>query len=117
MDALLGAAALPDIGHYFPPTDPRFAGADSAVLARDVAAHVRDASFRIVNLDLTVLAEHPRIGDKAGAMRNAIASCFSIDPSRVGLKATTLEGLGALGRREGIACHAVALIARAWGVA
>ena len=117
MDALLGAAALPDIGHYFPPTDPRFAGADSAVLARGVAAHVRDASFRIVNLDLTVLAEHPRIGDKAGAMRNAIASCFSIDPSRVGLKATTLEGLGALGRREGIACHAVALIARAWGVA
>ncbi len=85
--------------------------------ARDVAARVRDAGFRIVNLDLTVLAEYPRIGEKAGAMRDAIASCLSIDPSRVGLKATTLEGLGALGRREGIACHAVALLARSWSAA
>jgi len=110
MDAVLGAAGLPDIGHYFPPDDPRFAGADSAALAREVAGHLRRAGFRIANLDLTLLAEHPKIRDRVAPMRAAIAVAFLIDPSDVGLKATTLEGLGALGRGEGIACHAVALI-------
>jgi 2-C-methyl-D-erythritol 4-phosphate cytidylyltransferase/2-C-methyl-D-erythritol 2,4-cyclodiphosphate synthase len=112
MDALLGAAGLPDIGHYFPPDDPRFAGADSKVLAREVAGHLADAGFGIVNLDLTLLAERPKIRERADAMREAIASSLDIDVARVGLKATTLEGLGALGRGEGIACHAVALIRR-----
>ena len=115
MDALLGAAGLPDIGHYFPPGDPRFAGTDSAVLSREVAGHVRSAGFRIANLDLTLLAERPKIRERVGAMRETIASCFLTDPARVGLKATTLEGLGALGRGEGIACHAVALLARLRG--
>ena len=115
MDALLGAAGLPDIGHYFPPDDPRFAGANSATLAREVAGCVRAAGFRIANLDLTLLAERPRIRERVGAMREAVASSFLIDVARVGLKATTLEGLGALGRGEGIACHAVALIQRAKG--
>lgn len=115
MDALLGAAGLPDIGHYFPPDDPRFAGANSATLAREVAGCVRAAGFRIANLDLTLLAERPRIRERVGAMRDAVASSFLIDVARVGLKATTLEGLGALGRGEGIACHAVALIQRAKG--
>lgn len=117
MDALLGAAGLPDIGHYFPPGDPRFASADSATLAREVAGHLRASGFRIANLDLSVLAERPRIREYVGAMREAIAASFLIDAARVGLKATTLEGLGALGRGEGIACHAVALIRRAKGSA
>jgi len=117
MDALLGAAGLPDIGHYFPPGDPRFASADSATLARQVAEHLRAAGCRIVSLDLTLLAERPRISERVGAMREAIAASLLMDPSRVGLKATTLEGLGALGRGEGIACHAVALIRRTKGSA
>jgi 2-C-methyl-D-erythritol 2,4-cyclodiphosphate synthase len=117
MDALLGAAGLPDIGHYFPPGDARYAGADSAALAREVCGHVRGAGFRIVNLDLTVLAERPKIAGRVEEMRRSIASCFLTDPSRIGLKATTLEGLGALGRGEGIACHAVALLAQAKGSA
>jgi 2-C-methyl-D-erythritol 4-phosphate cytidylyltransferase/2-C-methyl-D-erythritol 2,4-cyclodiphosphate synthase len=112
MDALLGAVGLPDIGHYFPPDEPRFAGAVSATLAREVAGHVRTSGFRIENLDLTLLAERPNIGTRVGAMREAIASSLLIDPSRVGLKATTLESLGALGRGEGIGCHAVALLRR-----
>jgi 2-C-methyl-D-erythritol 4-phosphate cytidylyltransferase/2-C-methyl-D-erythritol 2,4-cyclodiphosphate synthase len=113
MDALLGAAGLPDIGRYFPPGDPRFAGADSTILAREVCGHLRSSCFRIVNLSLTLLAERPRIREKVGAMREAIAASFFIDPGRVGLTATTLEGLGSLGRGEGIACHAVALLRRA----
>jgi len=117
MDALLGAAGLPDIGHYFPPGDPRFGGADSASLAREVAGHLRSAGFRIANLDLTLLAERPKIRERVGAMRDAIASCFLTEVARVGLKATTLEGLGALGRGEGIACHAVALLRRVRGSA
>ena len=112
MDALLGAAGLPDIGRYFPPDDPRLAGADSKALAREVASHLGTAGFGVVNLDLTLLAERPKIRDCVDSMREAIASCLRIDPARVGLKATTLEGLGALGRGEGIACHAVALIRR-----
>jgi 2-C-methyl-D-erythritol 4-phosphate cytidylyltransferase/2-C-methyl-D-erythritol 2,4-cyclodiphosphate synthase len=113
MDALLGAAGLPDIGHYFPPGDPRFASADSASLAREVAGHVRAVGFRIANLDLTLLAERPKVRERVSAMREAVASCFVTEAARVGLKATTLEGLGALGRGEGIACHAVALLRRA----
>jgi 2-C-methyl-D-erythritol 4-phosphate cytidylyltransferase/2-C-methyl-D-erythritol 2,4-cyclodiphosphate synthase len=117
MDALLGAAGLPDIGHHFPPGDPRFASANSATLARQVSGEVRSAGFQIANLDLTLLAERPKIGDRVGEMRDAIASSFLVDAARVGLKATTLEGLGALGRSEGIACHAVALIRRVRGSA
>jgi len=117
MDALLGAAGLPDIGHYFPPDDPRYAFANSATLAREVAGHLRASGFRIANLDLTLLAERPKIRERAETMREAIASSLLIDPARVGLKATTLEGLGALGRGEGIGCHAVALLRRAKGSA
>ena len=115
MDAVLGAAGLPDIGHFFPPQDPQFRGADSAALAGIVEARVREAGFRVVNLDVTVQAERPKIGTRADAMRAAIAASFRVERGRVGLKATTLEGLGALGRGEGIACHAVALLARARG--
>ena len=117
MDAVLGAAGLPDIGHYFPPNDPRFAGADSAALAREVAGHLRAAGYAIVNVDLTVLAEHPKIRERVDAMRAAIASCLLTEAAWIGVKATTLEGLGPLGRGEGIACHAVVLIKRVGGSA
>ncbi len=113
MDALLGAASLGDIGQHFPPGDPRFAGASSAALAWDVAAKIAAAGFGIVNLDVTLLAEKPRIRDRAEDMRRAVAVSLGIDPGRVGVKATTLEGLGALGRAEGIACQAVALLSAA----
>lgn len=112
MDAVLGAAGLGDIGQMFPDDDPRLAGADSAVLARQVAEAVRARGWRVANLDLTVLAERPRILARAAAMRTAMAACFGVDASRIGVKATTLEGLGALGRAEGIACQAVVLLAR-----
>ena len=110
MDALLGAAALGDIGGHFPPGDPRFAGAASTGLAREVVRLLRESGFEIVNLDLTLLAERPRIRERAEEMRSQIAACLGLDTGRVGLKATTLEGLGALGRGEGIACEAVALV-------
>jgi 2-C-methyl-D-erythritol 4-phosphate cytidylyltransferase/2-C-methyl-D-erythritol 2,4-cyclodiphosphate synthase len=112
MDALLGAAALGDIGRHFPPGDAAWAGVDSRDLARRVAGMLSAGGFTIVNLDLTLLAEAPRIRDRVERMRAAIAESLGTDASRVALKATTLEGLGALGRREGVACQAVALVAR-----
>lgn len=113
MDALLGAAALGDIGVHFPPEDPRYAGAASTALARQVGSLVAGAGYEIVNLDLTLLAESPRIRDRAREMRETLASCLGLAPERIGLKASTLEGLGALGRGEGIACQAVALLSKA----
>jgi 2-C-methyl-D-erythritol 4-phosphate cytidylyltransferase/2-C-methyl-D-erythritol 2,4-cyclodiphosphate synthase len=113
MDALLGAVGLGDIGLHFPPDDRRFAGAASTDLARRVAALLDARGYRIVNLDLTLLAETPRIRDRVEGMRVAIAECLATEPTRIGLKATTLEGLGALGRGEGVACQAVALVASA----
>jgi len=112
MDALLGAVALGDIGQLFPPEDPRFEGADSALLAREVAARVRAEGYEIVNLDLTLLAERPKIRQRGAEMRAAIGRALGVDPTRIGLKATTLERLGALGRGEGIACEAVACVRR-----
>jgi len=110
MDALLGATALGDIGAHFPPDDPAFAGADSAGLTRKVAELLRNRGYRIVNLDLTLLAERPKIRKHVDRMRRRIADCLGLEPERVGLKATTLERLGALGRGEGIACEAVVLV-------
>jgi 2-C-methyl-D-erythritol 4-phosphate cytidylyltransferase/2-C-methyl-D-erythritol 2,4-cyclodiphosphate synthase len=110
MDALLGAACLGDLGAHFPPGDPRFKDAASTELLRHVAGLVRDAGYEVVNVDLTLLAERPRIREHAGAMRDNLARCLEISADRVGLKATTLERLGALGRGEGIACQAVALL-------
>jgi 2-C-methyl-D-erythritol 4-phosphate cytidylyltransferase/2-C-methyl-D-erythritol 2,4-cyclodiphosphate synthase len=110
MDALLGAAGLADIGAHFPPDDPAYAGAHSRELAGRVAAMLEERGWRIVNLDLTVLAEAPRIRARVETMRASIAACLQTEPARIGLKATTLEGLGALGRREGMACQAVALL-------
>jgi 2-C-methyl-D-erythritol 4-phosphate cytidylyltransferase/2-C-methyl-D-erythritol 2,4-cyclodiphosphate synthase len=112
MDAVLGGAGMGDIGTMFPPDDAQWAGADSRDLAARVAARLAEAGFAIVNVDLTVLAERPRIGARVEAMRAAVAAALGVEAAQIGLKATTLEGLGSLGRAEGIACQAVALLGR-----
>jgi len=110
MDAVLGAAALGDIGMMFPPEDAAWKDADSGDLARRVTARLDGAGYEIVNMDLTLLAERPKIRPRSDEMRRTIADCFGLEPDQVGLKATTLETLGALGRDEGVACQAVALV-------
>jgi 2-C-methyl-D-erythritol 2,4-cyclodiphosphate synthase len=115
MDALLGAAALGDIGRHFPPGDPRYAGADSRELLRDVARLVAAQGFAVANCDLTLVAESPRIGMHREAMVANIASDLGIERRCVNVKATTAEGLGALGRGEGLAAGAVVLLTEAHG--
>jgi 2-C-methyl-D-erythritol 2,4-cyclodiphosphate synthase len=112
-DALLGAAGLGDIGMHFPDSDPRWRAADSRVFVRHVRALLSDRGYRVVNVDATVIADAPRIGAHREAMRANIAADLGIDVAAVNVKATTSEGLGFIGRREGLACQAVALIARA----
>ena len=112
MDALLGALSLGDIGKYFPPTDPRWKGADSLVLLEQVVALVRKNGWQIVNVDSVVIAERPKLKPHIEAMRRAIALCMGVEPDQVGVKATTNERLGPEGREEGISCHAVALLTR-----
>lgn len=109
-DALLGAAALGDIGMHFPDTDPRWRGADSRVFLRHVRDLLAERAFAIVNVDATVLAEAPRLGKHRETMRANIAEDLGIALDRVNVKATTSEGAGFIGRREGLACHAIALI-------
>jgi 2-C-methyl-D-erythritol 4-phosphate cytidylyltransferase / 2-C-methyl-D-erythritol 2,4-cyclodiphosphate synthase len=111
-DALLGAAALGDIGQHFSDTDPRWKGADSRVLLGHVAELVHQAGWSVGNLDVTVLCERPKIMPHAAAMREAIALSAGCATSQVNLKATTLEGLGALGQCEGIAAQAVGMLVR-----
>ena len=110
MDALLGAAALGDIGLWFPDTDERFAGAASGDLLSHVAALVGDAGFRIENIDATLLAERPKLRPYIDDMRAAVAARCRLDTSQVSIKATTEEGLGFTGTGEGIAAHAVCLL-------
>ena len=110
MDALLGALSLGDIGLHFPPEDPRWKGADSLVLLEQVVALVQKRGWQVVNLDTVVVAERPRLKPHIEAMRSNIAGRLGIEADRVGVKATTNEGLGPTGREEGIACHAVALL-------
>jgi 2-C-methyl-D-erythritol 2,4-cyclodiphosphate synthase len=111
-DAILGAAALGDIGAMFPDTDPQHRGADSRELLREAAHRVRAAGWRIGNIDATVIAERPKIAPYVEAMRTTIAECAGVDRSAVGVKGKTMEKLGALGRGEGIAAQAVALLVR-----
>jgi 2-C-methyl-D-erythritol 2,4-cyclodiphosphate synthase len=112
-DALLGALALGDIGQHFPDTDPRWKGADSRDFLRHCARLVRERGYRLVNADLTVLAEAPRLGAHRAQMRENVAADLATTVDRVNVKATTCEGLGAIGRSEGLACHAVVLLERA----
>ena len=109
-DALLGAAALGDIGKLFPDNDPAFKDADSLVLLRKVNSHLGMAGYRIVNIDATVLAQAPKLAPHIAEMRKNIARALFLDPSLVSVKATTEEGLGFTGEGLGIAAHAVCLI-------
>ncbi|MDI6857693.1 MAG: 2-C-methyl-D-erythritol 2,4-cyclodiphosphate synthase [Dehalococcoidia bacterium] len=111
-DALLGAAALGDIGRHFPPGDPAYAGADSRELLRRVGELVAGAGYRIENVDATVIAERPRLQEHMPEMRRAIAGALAVDETQVNVKATTQEGMGAIGRGEGVAALAIALIER-----
>jgi 2-C-methyl-D-erythritol 2,4-cyclodiphosphate synthase len=110
IDALLGAAGLGDIGQHFPASDPRFKGASSQDLLATAVRAVRDAGYRIVNVDSTVIAEEPRLEPHLSAMRAQLASRLEVKADAVNVKATSPEGLGALGRKSGIAAQAVALI-------
>ena len=110
MDALLGAAALGDIGKLFPDSDPAYAGADSLVLLRRVAEVLAEHGYGIGNVDATVLAQRPKVVPYVPEMRRNIASDLGVDLDAVSVKATTEEGLGFTGTGEGIAAHAVALI-------
>ena len=115
MDALLGASGLDDIGVHFPPGDARHADADSRALLRDVAARIAARGLKVGNCDLTLVAEAPRIGPYRDAMRDAIAADLGISRDSVNLKATTAEGMGEIGRGEGLAAHAVVLLLDAHG--
>jgi len=110
MDALLGAAGAGDIGQHFPDTDARWAGADSRALLREVGRLIALRGFVIANCDITLVAETPRIAGHREAMCANIAADLGLERGRVNVKATTAEGLGALGRSEGIAAHAVVLL-------
>jgi 2-C-methyl-D-erythritol 2,4-cyclodiphosphate synthase len=109
-DALLGAAALGDIGKHFPDTDERYRGADSRVLLRAVAAEVAKAGFKVVNVDATILAQAPRMAPHMAKMAANIAADLGVPAKDVNVKATTTEQLGFLGRGEGIAAQAIALL-------
>lgn len=110
MDALLGAAALGDIGKLFPDSDPAYAGADSVALLRRVAALLREKGYAVGNVDGTIVAQSPKLAPYIGEMRQKLASAMDVDVSRISLKATTEEHLGFTGSGEGMAAHAVALI-------
>ena len=110
MDALLGAAALGDIGHLFPDNDPAYEGSDSLLLAKRVAEVLAEKSFAIVNIDATVLAQRPKLASYIPEMRERIAAALDITPERVSVKATTEEGLGFTGEGLGIAAHAICLL-------
>ncbi len=109
-DALLGAAGLGDIGRHFPDTDPKYKGADSLELLRIVGEKVKAAGFRVGNVDVTMIAQRPKLAPHISAMEENIASALEIDPSRVNVKATTEEKLGFTGSGEGMSCHAVCLL-------
>jgi len=110
MDALLGALGLGDIGHYFPPDDPQWAGADSVMLLTQVRRWVAEQGWQVANVDTVVVAERPKLKPHIPAMQARLAAALGVTPAQVGVKATTNEGLGPVGREEGIAAHAVALL-------
>jgi len=112
-DAMLGAAALGDIGRHFPPSDPQWKNADSRAFLRHCDALLRERGWRVGNADITVVCERPKIGPHAAEMGRLIAADLGVDIDAISIKATTTEGLGCTGRGEGIAAHAVCLIVRA----
>ena len=110
MDALLGAAALGDIGHLFPDNDPAYEGADSIQLLREVMKRLKTEGWKLGNADVTVLAQAPKLAPHIEKMRNILSDAMECSISQVSVKATTEEGLGFTGTKEGIAAHAVVLI-------
>jgi 2-C-methyl-D-erythritol 2,4-cyclodiphosphate synthase len=115
IDAVLGAAARGDIGQWFPSDDPRHRDADSLGLLRTVAETLRTEGWQMVNVDATVIAQRPRLAEHIPAMRANLAGVLGLSPDDVSVKATTTDHLGALGRGEGIAAQAVALLVRTTG--
>jgi 2-C-methyl-D-erythritol 2,4-cyclodiphosphate synthase len=109
-DALLGALALGDIGHFFPDTDAQWKNADSRMLLREVMAKIRERGYRVGNLDVTVLAEMPKIAPRHAEIVRSIAECLDCTPEQISVKATTAEKLGFVGRGEGILASAVVLL-------
>ena len=112
MDALLGAAAMGDIGRIFPDSDPKYEGISSMLLLREVKKRLDGDSCRVGNVDVTIIAQRPKLQSYMDKMRENIAECLDIDRGRINVKATTTEGLGFTGREEGIATEAVASIYR-----
>jgi len=110
MDAMLGALSLGDIGHYFPPTDPQWAGADSLGLLAQVHQLIQEKGWQVGNIDAVVVAERPKLKPFIKTMRDRIATVLNLNPDQVGIKATTNEKLGPVGREEGIAAYAVTLL-------
>ncbi len=113
MDALLGAAALRDIGYHFPDTDPKYKGADSGLLLEEVGRKIAAAGYRVGNIDVTILAQKPKLKPYIPQMAENIASRLEICRGQVNVKATTEEGLGFTGAMQGMACHAVCLLEEA----
>ena len=111
-DALLGAAALPDIGYWFPDTDPAYKGADSMTLLKRVTELIKEKGYSVTNVDSIIVAQAPKFKPYIEKMRENISSCLGIDKDFVNVKATTEEGLGFTGDKSGIASHAVCLIER-----
>ena len=109
-DALLGAAGLGDIGKHFPDTDPQYKGADSLKLLEIVAQRVKEAGYRVSNIDVTMIAQRPKLRPHIEQMEQNIAAAVGVDVSRVNVKATTEERLGFTGTEEGMSCHAVCLL-------
>jgi len=109
-DALLGAAGLGDIGRHFPDTDPKYKGADSLKLLEIVAQRVKEAGYRVSNIDVTMIAQKPKLRPHIAQMEENIARAVGVDVSRINVKATTEEKLGFTGTEQGMACHAVCLL-------
>ena len=109
-DALLGAAGLGDIGRHFPDTDPKYKGADSLELLREVYRKISEKGYRVGNIDVTMVAQKPKLKDFIPQMQENIAAAVGVTPDRVNVKATTEEKLGFTGTGEGMSCHAVCLL-------
>ncbi|MEA5582516.1 2-C-methyl-D-erythritol 2,4-cyclodiphosphate synthase [Nodularia harveyana UHCC-0300] len=110
MDAMLGALSLGDIGHYFPPSDPQWAGADSLVLLTQVHQLIKNQGWQIGNIDSVIVAERPKLKPHIHKMRDKLATVLELAPNQIGIKATTNEKLGPVGREEGICAYAVTLL-------
>ena len=112
MDALLGALGMGDIGHYFPPNEPKWKGADSTVLMKQVGEIISSQGWKVGNIDSTVVAEQPKLKPHLKSMRQAIAQTLDIEIEQISIKATTNEQLGPVGREEGICAYAVVLLVK-----